>query len=119
MQSTLDLIDPLGKFLRHDGRNPPPRKEGKEYSDEVLVYYPQILNGPRARFSIAWYDYSPSCDCWRDLEYCHRARVALYWWYLPSILEQNDEYETSFLELQKRMGDDVCYKMQKKNCDDC
>lgn len=75
-------------YNRHDGNDLPPKKIGWEHSEQVLVYYTPVVDGPTSSFGIAYYHYAPPfADAyWAD--YKHPGRVPKYWWSLPKKIEE-------------------------------
>jgi hypothetical protein len=68
------------------GSSPPPKKEGWNHSEQVLVYYKG--NEERiSRFSVAYYHYDPPFESPRWIDHSGHAygRSPLYWWPLPSL----------------------------------
>ena len=65
--------------------NPPPRKEGWEHSDQVLVLYKGNPNYVEA-YGIAYFHYNPpfkSSPEWVDVSGNHHGRMPFEWWPLP------------------------------------
>jgi hypothetical protein len=73
--------------LRFRAETPPPKKEGWNHSEQVLVYYEAIPELDLVdKWGIAYYHYNPPFKNKPEwIDFFNPNRVPTYWWELPTL----------------------------------